>query len=72
LVDIFHYPFPLYRLFFCPANRVWGSGVFPTGKTCFFIACCVIRENGMTETICDRRIILGKKGGCDYSGTQSG
>jgi hypothetical protein len=24
LVDIFHYPFPLYRLFFCPANRVWG------------------------------------------------
>ncbi|MBS6367982.1 MAG: site-specific integrase, partial [Clostridiales bacterium] len=25
LVDIFHYPFPLYRLFFCPANRVWGQ-----------------------------------------------
>ncbi len=24
MVDIFHYPFPLYRLFFCPANRVWG------------------------------------------------
>ena len=23
--DIFHYPFPLYRLFFCPANRVWGQ-----------------------------------------------
>ena len=23
-IDIFHYPFPLYRLFFCPANRVWG------------------------------------------------
>ena len=22
---IFHYPFPLYRLFFCPANRVWGQ-----------------------------------------------
>jgi len=29
LVDIFHYPFPLYRLFFCPANRVWGH----PGKT---------------------------------------
>jgi len=29
LVDIFHYPFPLYRLFFCPANRVWGQ--FDTG-----------------------------------------
>ncbi|WP_419525539.1 gamma-glutamylcyclotransferase family protein, partial [Bilophila wadsworthia] len=26
MVDIFHYPFPLYRLFFCPANRVWGQG----------------------------------------------
>ena len=26
MVDIFHYPFPLYRLFFCPANRVWGHG----------------------------------------------
>ena len=25
MVDIFHYPFPLYRLFFCPANRVWGQ-----------------------------------------------
>ena len=25
MVDIFHYPFPLYRLFFCPANRVWGK-----------------------------------------------
>ena len=25
--DIFHYPFPLYRLFFCPANRVWGHRI---------------------------------------------
>ena len=29
MVDIFHYPFPLYRLFFCPANRVWGHTVTP-------------------------------------------
>lgn len=27
MVDIFHYPFPLYRLFFCPANRVWGQAI---------------------------------------------
>ena len=27
MVDIFHYPFPLYRLFFCPANRVWGQNL---------------------------------------------
>ena len=31
MVDIFHYPFPLYRLFFCPANRVWGQGLYFTG-----------------------------------------
>ncbi|MFR5217072.1 hypothetical protein, partial [Faecalibacterium sp.] len=23
-----HYPFPLYRLFFCPANRVWEQHDF--------------------------------------------
>ena len=23
--QVTHYPFPLYRLFFCPANRVWGQ-----------------------------------------------
>ena len=32
LVDIFHYPFPLYRLFFCPANRVWEHGSTSAGS----------------------------------------
>ena len=31
MVDIFHYPFPLYRLFFCPANRVWGHIIHGPG-----------------------------------------
>lgn len=33
MVDIFHYPFPLYRLFFCPANRVWGHYIIVVDYT---------------------------------------
>ncbi|MBN3032155.1 hypothetical protein [Ruthenibacterium lactatiformans] len=49
MVDIFHYPFPLYRLFFCPANRVWGHFAI-LGR-----AAKLLRENGQNAASVEMR-----------------